>query len=134
MAAMNWPGAVQKTGTLSRIETYKNDIRPVVLHTHTFVLKNADGRADERYDLFYTGLGATPEEAETTAEMVYLRSTACKHQMVRKNPTLLECRSCGIQQRILPGQAVPAAASDSAVKEPERKPGKGGLFGFLRKS
>lgn len=139
---MNWPGTVQKTGTLSRLETYNNDIRPLVEYTHTFVLINEEGRADERQDLFYTALGSTPQEAAAAAEMVYMRAVGCHHQMVQKSPLLMECRSCGIQRRIMPGKGTTQrldVSEESAPKTPTKtdsKPqagGKGGLFGLFKR-
>lgn len=132
---MNWRGVVQKKGTLSRLETHGNDIRPLVEYTHTFVFINEDGRADERQDLFYTALGSTPQEAADAAEMVYLRATACQHKMVQKSSMLLECRSCGIQQRINPKKGSGQAASTQAKQptDPGIKPKSKGFFGLFKK-
>lgn len=99
---LKWPGVVQKKGTLKRLETFEDDIRPVVEYTHTFVFITPEGRADERQDLFYTALAPTPEEAELSAQLVYLRAVECRHQMTKKSPRLMECVSCGIQQRLVP--------------------------------
>lgn len=99
---LKWPGVIQKKGTLKRLEAFEDDIRPIVEYTHTVVFITPEGRADERQDLFYTALASTPEEAELAAQMVYLRAVECQHQMTKKSPRLMECVSCGIQQRLLP--------------------------------
>ncbi len=124
---MIWVGALQTKGQLSRLEPYKKDVRVVTVYTHTFVLGNEKGLADDREDPFYTATGATPEEAEAAAHMVYLRATACTHDMKRTSPTLLECSHCGVQQR------TPMHVSHQPeAKAKQKKPAR--LFGLFRAS
>lgn len=132
---MLWANALQTTGEFVCLERYRGDVRRVLTYTHMFVMAGADGRADDRVDPFYTAMGATPEEAEAQAHMVYLRARRCKHQMQRKNPMLLECSVCGIQQRtsLLTNSAAQPAPEPPAVlkaQKPQPKPGRK-LFGFL---
>lgn len=126
---MIWVGALQKTGSFTKLEPYKGDVRAVTVHTHTFVLGGKNGLADDREDLFYTAAAQTPEEAEAQAHAVYLRAVACPHQMKRQSPMLLECPRCGVQQRTPLAKAeVPAESVHSpqgkteAGKRPKKSP------------
>lgn len=131
--SLKWPRVVQKKGTLKRIESYGDDIRPIVEYTHTFIFITPEGRADERQDLFYTALAPTPEEAETAAQMVYIRAVECQHEMVQIKPRLTECTQCGIQQRIM--LRAPVYDLTSPKPEEPKKPQKQskGFFSFFKK-
>lgn len=122
---MNWSGALQKTGTLSRLEKDGKDVRAVTVYTHMFVLRGRDGRADDREDLHYTAEGATPKEAMQAAHAVYEKAIECQHALVRKSPTVLECRWCGVQKRTTMTHT--SSANKAATKKPERL-----LFGIFR--
>lgn len=102
-------------------------------YTHMFVMAGANGRADDRVDPFFTAMGTTPEEAEAQAHMVYLRARRCKHQMQRKNPILLECSVCGVQQRtalMTNSSAMPNTPKVPELQKPQPKPQRK-LFGFI---
>lgn len=135
---MIWPGALQKTGQLSRLEPNGKDIRPVTVYTHTFVMGGADGRADDREHPFYTAEGQTPQEAEEQARAVYLKAVACTHRMAKKQPMLLECRLCGVQQRTPLATATasntttePASPSQTLPRRKSRA-ARSGWLGWLR--
>lgn len=129
---MIWVGAIQKTGSLSRLEPFGKDVRAVTVYTHTFVLGGQDGLADDREDPFFTASAATPGEAEAQAHAVYLKAISCSHDMKRKAPMLLECCLCGVQQRTALAHPVPVVTPSAAVKGKGKKPQRGGLFGWLR--
>lgn len=117
---MIWTGALQKTGTLSRLEQHGRDVRAVTVYTHTFVLGGEDGMADDRENPFFTASGTTPQEAEARAREVYLKAVGCSHRMKRKGPMLMECTACGVQQRT----ALAASASSALAEKPKGKPSK----------
>lgn len=119
---MIWHGALQSKGKHQRLEPHKGDVRVVVFYTHTFVLGEPNGRADDREHPFYTATADSPEIAEKQAYMVYLRSQKCTHDMQNKTPTLLECPRCGIQQRVpLAAQNETAETEDNALYKPIRR-------------
>lgn len=124
---MIWKGALQKTGTLSRLERKGKDVHAVTIYTHMFVLGDPNGRADEREHLHYTAEGATPKAAMEAAHAIYEKAISCHHQMVKKSPTLLECRRCGIQQRT----ELNAGKADASDQNKKRKP-KRRFFGLFR--
>lgn len=131
---MIWVGALQKTGSLSRLEPFEKDVRAVTVFTHTFVMGGQDGLADDREDPFFTASAATPEEAEAQAHAVYLKAISCSHNMKRRVPMLLECTMCGVQQRTTLAHPAPAKGPSAPLKEAGkgRKPQRGGLFSWLR--
>ncbi|WP_199698496.1 hypothetical protein [Deinococcus cavernae] len=128
---MIWVGAIQRTGSLSRLEPYRGDVRPVTVYTHTFVMGGRDNLADDREDPFFTGTGSTPQEAEAQARAVYLKAISCTHRMTRKTPMLLECEMCGVQQRT-PLTAQPAAAAPEAAVKAGKRSRRPGLLGWWR--
>lgn len=112
---MIWVGALQKTGSMTKLEPFKGDVRAVTLYTHTFVMGGKNGLADDREDPFYTACAPTPEEAEAQAYAVYLRASACAHRMKRLSPMLMECPVCGVQQR------TPLAKAEDQGDTPQRQ-------------
>lgn len=124
---MTWKGALQKTGTLGRLERNGKDVRAVTVYTHMFVLGDKNGLADEREHLHYTAEGATPKAAMEAARAVYEKALTCQHHLVKKSPTLLECRHCGIQQRteLMPNKV--AELPQNTKPKSKRR-----FFGFFR--
>ncbi len=124
---MNWPGALQKKATHSRLEPHGKDVRAVTVYTHMFVLGDRTGRADEREHPHYTATGATPEEAKAAAYEVYQRAVECAHTFGRKTPMLLECSACGVQKR------TPLVKSELEKPAPAAQPRRK-RFGFLSRA
>ncbi|SMB93677.1 hypothetical protein [Deinococcus hopiensis] len=109
---MDWQNVSRRCGTLQRLASGQNgEMWPVTEHTYTFFL-GEDERFGETRVPFFTGVGATPEEAEERAYSAFLRAENCSHVFVpRAASNVAECRTCRMLLRLERPDVTPATSS-----------------------
>lgn len=126
--AINWERAARKHGVYQKLEVVDKgkDVRPVSVHTFTFYLSDGQPPLPDRHP-YYTATGATPEEAEQAAYVVYMRAVNCQHRFVKVGPHLQKCQLCdvrldGLQGALLQAQGEGSEAPSGAAASKPAKP------------
>lgn len=138
--SINWERAARERGKYQKLEVVGKDVRPVTIYTFTFYLSDGAAPMPNRHP-YYMATGATPEEAEQAAYVVYMRAVNCQHRFRKMAPHLQTCQLCGVrldglQEALLQGQTIDTEHDHLETSPPKREKAKPSglkkLFSFKR--